>query len=124
MKSWHKSRLFGAVAVAALALTATGCGSSTSSGSASGGTTKITVSYSEESATELPLWIADQAGYFKEQGLDVELVSMASDRGVPALVAGQTQIAAIGGSQILSGVSQGANVKTIATLAGVLPYEL
>lgn len=128
MKSWHKSRLFGAIAVAALALTATACGSSSSSNSNGSGTpadpTSITVSYSEEIADELPLWIADEAGYFKEQGLSVKLVSLPSDQGFPALIAGQTQLASIGGSQILSGVAQGAEVKTIATLTPVFPYEM
>lgn len=129
MKSWHKSRLFGAIAVAALALTATACGSSSSSSNSNGsGTpadpTSITVSYSEEIADELPLWIADEAGYFKEQGLSVKLVSLPSDQGFPALIAGQTQLASIGGSQILSGAAQGAEVKTIATLTPVFPYEM
>ncbi|MFF2246655.1 ABC transporter substrate-binding protein [Arthrobacter sp. NPDC058130] len=86
--------------------------------------TAITVSYSEEIADELPLWIADGAGYFKEQGLSAKLVSLPSDHGFPALIAGQTQLASIGGSQILSGVAQGAEVKTIATLTPVFPYEM
>ncbi|MBB6405377.1 ABC transporter substrate-binding protein [Arthrobacter sp. AZCC_0090] len=120
MKSWFNSKVPGAVAVAALTFSATACGGS--SATDAGGT--ITVSYSEEVADELPLWIADEAGYFKEQGLNVKLASLASDQGFPALVSGQTQLASIGGSQIVSGVAQGAEVKSIATLTPVFPYEL
>jgi NitT/TauT family transport system substrate-binding protein len=110
-----------ALGMAALAACGTDSGSDSSSGS---GLTKITVSYSEEVADELPLWIADSAGYFKQQGLDVKLVSLSSDQGFPALLSGQTQLGSMGGSQILSGAAAGASVKVLATLTPVYPYEL
>lgn len=98
----------------------TACGQDGSSGG--GGT--ITVSYSEEVVDELPLWIASEAGYFKEEGLDVKLVSLASDQGYPALISGRTQIASIGGSQIVSGAAAGGDVKVLASLTPVFPYQL
>src|ERR1041384_3367038 len=102
-----------------LVLAATACGSS---GAAAGGT--ITISYSEVVADELPLWIADEAGYFKEQGLNVKLVKLDSDQGYPALISGQTQIASIGGSQIIAGAASGGDVKVLAALTPVAPYQL
>ncbi|MEU4675209.1 ABC transporter substrate-binding protein [Amycolatopsis sp. NPDC023774] len=98
----------------------TACGASSSPG-ADG---VITVSYSEEVADELPLWIASEAGYFKEQGLNVKLVKLDSDQGYPALISGQTQIASIGGSQIVAGKAAGGDVKVLAALTPVVPYQL
>jgi NitT/TauT family transport system substrate-binding protein len=122
-----KTRPMIKVAAAAVALTLgmslAACGGSGNSGSSSG-TTSITVSYSEEVADELPLWIADSAGYFKQQGLDVKLVNLSSDQGFPALLSGQTQLGSMGGSQILSGAAAGADVKVLAALTPVYPYEL
>ncbi|MER6975564.1 ABC transporter substrate-binding protein [Streptomyces carpinensis] len=102
-----------------LAMSLTACGSSDTSSDG-----VITVSYSEEVADELPLWIASEAGYFKEEGLNVKLVSLASDQGYPALISGQTQIASMGGSQIVSGAAAGGDVKVLATMTPVFPYQL
>jgi NitT/TauT family transport system substrate-binding protein len=122
MKPRGFAKIAGATAAAAtLALSLAACGGG-SSASASG--TSITVSYSEEVADELPLWIAEDSGYFKKQGLDVKLISLSSDQGFPALLAGQTQLGSMGGSQILSGAAAGADVKVLAALTPVYPYEL
>ena len=121
MKLSAPGKAAGIVAASVLALaTLAGCGSSSSAADSG----KITVSYSEEVADELPLWIASSAGYFKQEGLDVKLVSLPSDQGFPALLSGQAQIASIGGSQIVSGVAAGAAVKVLATLTPVFPYEM
>ena len=110
-----------AMSVTALS-TLAACGSGGGSSDAASG--KLTISYSEEVADELPLWIAESAGYFKDQGLTVKLVSLPSDQGFPAMISGQTQMASIGGSQIVSGVAGGAEVKVLSTLTPVFPYEL
>ncbi len=117
--------LSGATGAAGLALalllgtSLTACSQDSSS---SGGV--ITVSYSEEVVDELPLWIASEAGYFKQEGLNVKLVSLASDQGYPALISGRTQIASIGGTQIVSGAAAGGDVKVLAALTPVFPYQL
>lgn len=84
----------------------------------------IKISYSEEVASNLPLWIALDAGYFEDEGLDVELVMLESDLGYPALISGQTQLASMGGTQVVSGSVAGGDVKVLASLAPVFPYEL
>ncbi|MEU6656238.1 ABC transporter substrate-binding protein [Streptomyces sp. NPDC046900] len=106
-----------------LAMSLTSCGNADSNANTSSGGV-ITVSYSEVVADELPLWIASEAGYFKEQGLNVKLVSLSSDQGYPALISGQTQIASIGGSQIVSGAAAGGDVKVLATMTPVFAYQL
>jgi NitT/TauT family transport system substrate-binding protein len=109
-------------AAATLGLTACGGSGGGASGAASGGTLKV--SYSEVVADELPLWIGVDGGYFKKHGLNVSLVSLSSSNGFPALVAGQTQLASIGASEMVSGAAAGAKVSYLATLTPVLPYEL
>jgi NitT/TauT family transport system substrate-binding protein len=111
-----------AVAVgAALTLTACGGGAASSS-SGTGGTLKV--SFSEVVADELPLWIAQDSGIFKQHGLTVDLTSLSSSDGFPALLSGQTQLASIGASELVSGAASGASVSYIATLTPVFPYEL
>lgn len=121
MKSTAFTRIVGVVAAVAMSLSITGCGSSDLT---EDGLRRIKVSYSEQVADQLPLWIAQDADYFAHEGLEVELVSLESDQGYPALLAGQIQLASIGGSQILAGAAAGAEVKTVAALTPVFPYEL
>jgi NitT/TauT family transport system substrate-binding protein len=75
-------------------------------------------------ADELPFWIADEAGLFKAQGLDVKLTNLNSSDGFPALVSGQTQLASIGAPEMVSGAASGAQVSYLATLTPVFTYEL
>jgi NitT/TauT family transport system substrate-binding protein len=117
-----------ALAAATLGLALAGCGggsSNSASGSSGDSTdTKLTVSYSQTVADELPIWIADEAGYFKAQGLDVTLTPLDSSNGFPALISGQTQLASIGASEMVSGAASGAKVSYLATLTPVFPYEM
>src|SRR5262245_7340954 len=105
------------------ALTATACGGDTGS-SSSADANSITLSYSQVVADELPFWIADEAGLFKAQGLDVKLTNLSSSDGFPALVSGQTQLASIGASEMVSGAASVAQVRYLATLTPVFTYEL
>jgi NitT/TauT family transport system substrate-binding protein len=135
MKFGNRRRhLVGAVVTAssvALALSACGGGGASASGSGNGGSSgggsgdnTLTVSYSQNVADELPLWIADEAGYFKDQGLNVKLTNLSSSDGFPALISGQTQLASIGASEMVSGAASGAKVKYLATLTPVFPYQM
>jgi NitT/TauT family transport system substrate-binding protein len=115
------SRAVGFTAAAgALAVLLTACGGSSGGGN---GTT-IKVSYSQVVADELPLWIGVDAGLFKKQGLNIQLTSLSGSDGFPALISGQTQLASIGASEMVSGSASGAKVKYLATLTPVFPYQL
>jgi NitT/TauT family transport system substrate-binding protein len=84
----------------------------------------ITLSYSQVVADELPFWIADEAGMFKAQGLDVKLTNLSSSDGFPALISGQTQLASIGAPEMVAGAASGGQVSYLATLTPVFTYEL
>jgi NitT/TauT family transport system substrate-binding protein len=115
-------RIVAALIATATTVAAAACGGGGSGGAAADNT--ITVSFSQVVADELPLWIADEAGLFKAQGLDVKLVSLSSSDGFPALISGQTQLASIGASEMVSGAASGGEVSYLATLTPVFPYEL
>jgi NitT/TauT family transport system substrate-binding protein len=87
-----------------------------------GGTLKV--SFSEVVADELPLWIAQDSGLFTKHNIKVDLTNLSSSDGFPALISGQTQLASIGASEMVSGAASGADVSYIATLTPVFPYQL
>src|ERR1700733_2410986 len=112
-----------ALPAGATALAMTACGDNAGS-QASGDANSITLSYSQVVADELPFWIADEAGMFKAQGLDVKLTNLSSSDGFPALISGQTQLASIGAPEMVAGAASGAQVSYLATLTPVFTYEL
>lgn len=91
---------------------------------ASASAPKLTISYSEKVADELSLWIAEDAGYFKQNGLDVTLRYLPAQEGIPALLAGQVQMASIGGADVISAAAQGANLKFVAGATPVFTFQL
>jgi NitT/TauT family transport system substrate-binding protein len=122
MTSHARRRNFvGALLAGTVALSMTACGGS---GSSDADANTMTVSYSQVVADQLPLWIADESGLFKAQGLNVTLTNLSGSDGFPALVSGQTQLASIGGSEMVSGAASGGEVNYLATLTPVFPYEL
>jgi NitT/TauT family transport system substrate-binding protein len=80
------------------------------------------VSYSELVPSELPFWIAQEAGIFQKNGLAVEHQLIESATGLPALLAGETQVAQLGGSTVLGAAVGGADLVIVAVLAPVYPY--
>lgn len=122
MTSHARRRNFvGAILAGIVALSMTACGGS---GTSDADANTMTVSYSQVVADQLPLWIAEDAGLFTAQGLNVTLTNLSGSDGFPALVSGQTQLASIGGSEMISGAASGGEVNYLATLTPVFPYEL
>ncbi len=85
---------------------------------------KFTVSYSNVIASNLPLWLAKEAGIFKNNGLDVELALIESTKGIPALLTGDVKFAHIGGSEVLSAAVGGADLVIVGGTVSVWPYVL
>jgi NitT/TauT family transport system substrate-binding protein len=85
---------------------------------------KIVVSYSNVLADFFPAYVAKDAGIFDQNFLDVDLQLIASTTGLPALLAGQTQIAHIGGSEALTTTAGGGEVVVVANTGPVWPYQL
>lgn len=96
--------------VVALALIAAGCGSDDSE-ERSPGVTKVTVGFLP--AIDLAfLWRAQDAGYFEEQGLQVQLKAMAGGAAItPALVGGSLDIGISDPVSLLVARGKGLDVK-------------
>src|SRR5579864_6218810 len=96
----------------------------TTAASATTAPTSLTVSYSELTPINMALWIADDQGYFKSNGLDVQMHYLESSLGVSALLAGDEQFASMGGSETLAAVLNGADLEALASFSPVYPYKL
>jgi NitT/TauT family transport system substrate-binding protein len=59
-----------------------------------------------------PYWIADQRGYFKEEGIDIEFVIMGGQNATPALISGSTKFSG-STSSAMSAALRGAALKTV-----------
>jgi ABC-type nitrate/sulfonate/bicarbonate transport system substrate-binding protein len=85
-------------------------------------TKKIGIAYSNLIADSLSRWVARESGIFAKNGLDVDLQYIASVNAFAALLAGQVQASSGGGSEVISGVSNGAEVIVIANMMPIYPY--
>src|SRR5258708_25784895 len=83
---------------------------------------KVGVAYSNLIADSLSLWVARESGIFAKNGLDVDLQYIASSNAFTALLAGQVQASSGGGSEVISGTANGADVVVIANLMPIYPY--
>src|SRR3979411_1282132 len=83
---------------------------------------KIGIAYSNLIADSLSLWVAKESGIFARNGLEVDLQYIASVNAFAALLAGQVQASSGGGSEVLSGRANGAEVIVIANLMPIYPY--
>lgn len=80
--------------------------------------TYITGYYYAASAPDIEAVMADELGYFKELGLNVEIQPGLDSEGMKFLAAGQAQIASAGTpSLVIQSVASGADIRGIATFS-------
>ena len=93
--------------------------------STAGGVTAQTVhiSYPGLTGESCPLWIAKDAGLFKQAGVDAELVYMEGGRlSIQSLLSGSTQFMAGDAVSAFSAIASGADIVLLASAKNVLPY--
>ncbi len=83
----------------------------------------LTMSYSNLTPDQWPVFIAQDLGLFAEHGLDLDLRQIDSSTGVAALIAGETQAAAIGGSEVVAAAAEGADLAIVAGLAKAFSFR-
>ena len=84
----------------------------------------LVVSYASVSGSRAPLWIAKEMGLFEKYGLDGRPIFVpAGYPSVSALISGDVQFIATGGSVVAAASAQGAPVVMVATL-GSIAYKL
>jgi ABC-type nitrate/sulfonate/bicarbonate transport system substrate-binding protein len=86
---------------------------------------KLTVSYSSVDAPSANWYIAQEKGFYKKYGMDVESIFIpASSTNVAVLVAGQIKFGNGTGGVIASAAVSGANLVALSCFINTLPYEL
>ena len=84
--------------------------------------TKVTISFSDRSASDLALFLAKSVDLFGKYGIDADLQFVASNTGIAALIADQTQFALIGGPETLGANIEGADLVIVLQNSGSQPY--
>jgi ABC-type nitrate/sulfonate/bicarbonate transport system substrate-binding protein len=83
------------------------------------------VPYAALSPTYSPLWIAEQAGYFKKHGLDVQLVYISAGSViVPAILSGQVEIANMSSAPALMAWARGADLVAVGVTSNRLLHVI
>ncbi len=86
---------------------------------------KIRVAFVSPSATQSPVWIAKDAGFFAKQGLDAEVVLITgSPRLVQTLISGDVDYAVVGATAAMRARMRGADVVMLATMANLSNMKL
>jgi NitT/TauT family transport system substrate-binding protein len=85
--------------------------------------TPLVVSYSNLTPDQWALWIAQDLGVFSRHGLDVDLRLIESSTGVAALIAGETQAGAMGGSEVMSAAAEGAELAIVGSLVKTFSFR-
>jgi len=85
--------------------------------------TPIVMSYSNLTPDQWAVWIAQDLGLFARHGLDVDLRLVESSTGVAALISGETQAGALGGSEVMSAAAEGADLAIVAGLTKTYSFR-
>lgn len=81
----------------------------------------LKIPFAALSPTYAPLWIAEQAGYFKKYGLDVQAVYISAGSViVPALLSGQVEIANMSSAPALTAWARGAELVAVGVTSNRL----
>ena len=84
---------------------------------------KIRIAQSASSLSNLPARLADDKGFLRAEGLEVEWLPLAGELSVPALLTNEIDFSMMP-SSIAAATAQGAPLKIVAMLAGKLQHQL
>jgi NitT/TauT family transport system substrate-binding protein len=75
--------------------------------------------------TILPVWMAETAGFYAKEGLQVEVVTMeGGSRGVQVLLSGEIQGMHVGVAPVIQANRAGANIRAITSTANTIPITI
>src|SRR4051812_49957943 len=90
---------------------------------AQGALQQVSLTYSSRSIASIDLFIAQDRGFFREEGLDAQLIQVRATAAIAALVSGEVHALGSIGSAIRA-IPRGAPIRVLAVCpqrAGVLP---
>jgi NitT/TauT family transport system substrate-binding protein len=86
---------------------------------------RVRVAYPQPSASQTPLWVAQEAGLFARYGLEVDLQYVRTGNVLTrALMAREVDIAATGGNAVMEAILQGIDLVVIASASNVLTFVI
>ncbi|HZU04931.1 MAG TPA: ABC transporter substrate-binding protein [Chloroflexota bacterium] len=87
--------------------------------------TRVRLIYTSQGATQLPIWLAQEEGYFQANGLEVELTFVSgSTTATQALLAREADVVAQGGGATVGAALGGADTVMVATTHGKFVFLL
>ena len=85
---------------------------------------KVRIAYSAISSSQLVGWVAYEAGFFKQNGLDVEFIFIeGGPRAVRALTSGEVPFALVAGAPVLQSNLQGSSAVILAGFMNTMDYQ-
>ncbi|HEX6512674.1 MAG TPA: ABC transporter substrate-binding protein, partial [Chloroflexota bacterium] len=133
MKLCATSTSVALVSMGVLALAACGAGaasqpspsaSTTAITSSAGTLTPVKLAYSQVTAGSGPTYAAADLGFFQKHGLQVSIVQVAGPQEVPALMANEIQIGALGGNELIDANLSGASLVMVASSSNYPLFSL
>lgn len=85
--------------------------------------TRVRMALAARSTTSMPFFVAKERGFFREEGLDVELIVMQAIQTIQATLGNSTQFASATGSAVSSAV-RGADIKVILAVTDRPSFDL
>src|SRR6185295_6079671 len=85
--------------------------------------TQVRMGLAARSTTSMPFFVAKERGFFREEGLDVELIVMQAIQTIQATMGNSTQFASATGSAVSAAVS-GADIKVILAVTDQPSFDL
>src|SRR5918992_6183550 len=85
--------------------------------------TPVRMGLAGRSTTSMPFFVAKERGFFREEGLDVELIVMQAIQTIQATMGNTTQFASATGSAVSSAVS-GADIRVILAVTDQPSFDL
>ncbi len=85
--------------------------------------TRVRMGLAARSTTSMPYFVAKERGFFREEGLDVELIVMQAIQTIQATLGNSTQFASATGSAVSSAV-RGADIRVILAVTDQPSFDL
>jgi NitT/TauT family transport system substrate-binding protein len=86
---------------------------------------KMNVGYSAQAGAFAPIWITKEAGLFRKQGLDVNLIFIpGGPTAAAAMLAGEVQAVAMAGPAIITSNLAGADLVMIAGIVNTFAFQI
>jgi ABC-type nitrate/sulfonate/bicarbonate transport system substrate-binding protein len=85
--------------------------------------TLVRMGLAARSTTSMPYFVAKERGFFREEGLEVELIVMQAIQTIQATLGGSTQFASATGSAVASAV-RGADIRVILAVTDQPSFDL